>query len=141
MLVTERLLRLIFPPAPLVDLRYTHRFGQINKVYGREMYTALVGAPGQAKVYVFEYNATTGAWDEAQVSGGQWTIETPPSILAAESLESHMFFWALSSLKVDGLSLIFRTIELLLRMLSVGLYLSIAVIVTESILKELKTTL
>ncbi|CAM9763265.1 unnamed protein product [Pylaiella littoralis] len=39
---------------------------QINKVYGREMYTALVGAPGQAKVYVFEYNATTGAWDEAQ---------------------------------------------------------------------------
>lgn len=36
-------------------------------MYGREAYTALVGAPGQAKVYVFEYNATTGAWDEAQV--------------------------------------------------------------------------
>lgn len=40
---------------------------QINKVYGREMYTALVGAPGQATVYVFEYNADTGEWEEVQV--------------------------------------------------------------------------
>eukprot|EP00752_Nemacystus_decipiens_P003960 g3626.t1 len=39
---------------------------QINKVYGRDMYTALVGAPGQAVVYVFEYNADTGEWDETQ---------------------------------------------------------------------------
>lgn len=31
------------------------------------MYTALVGAPGQAVVYVFEYNIATGEWDEAQV--------------------------------------------------------------------------
>ncbi|CAM9772123.1 unnamed protein product, partial [Laminaria digitata] len=42
-------------------------FGQaIDKVKGRETYTALVGAPGQALVYVFEYNATTGGWDEIQ---------------------------------------------------------------------------
>lgn len=40
---------------------------QINKVYGREMYTALVGAPGQAVVYVFEYNTVTGDWEETQV--------------------------------------------------------------------------
>ncbi|CAM9122390.1 unnamed protein product, partial [Hapterophycus canaliculatus] len=39
---------------------------QINKVYGREMYTALVGAPGQAVVYVFEYNISSGAWDEQE---------------------------------------------------------------------------
>ena len=31
------------------------------------MYTALVGAPGQAVVYVFEYNTDTEEWGEAQV--------------------------------------------------------------------------
>lgn len=54
-----------------------HACLQINKVYGREAYTALVGAPGQAKVYVFEYNATTGAWDEAQVQHIQSLLLSP----------------------------------------------------------------
>lgn len=40
---------------------------QIDKVYGREAVTALVGAPGQAKVYVFEYNAITTTWNQTQV--------------------------------------------------------------------------
>lgn len=40
---------------------------QIDQVYGREQYTALVGAPGQAAVYVFDYNATEGLWEEIQV--------------------------------------------------------------------------
>lgn len=31
------------------------------------MYTALVGAPGQAVVYVFEHNIDTGQWDQTQV--------------------------------------------------------------------------
>ncbi|CAM9102436.1 unnamed protein product [Scytosiphon promiscuus] len=39
---------------------------QIDKVYGREMFTALVGAPGQALVYSFEYNTSSGAWDETE---------------------------------------------------------------------------
>lgn len=64
------------PPSPLPNLllftpyvfaHVPHRSGQINKVYGREMYTALVGSPGQAVVYVFEYNADTEEWDEVQV--------------------------------------------------------------------------
>lgn len=42
---------------------------KIGKVYGTETYAALVGAPGQATVYVFEYDATTGAWEETQVRG------------------------------------------------------------------------
>lgn len=50
-----------------VFVHFPHRSKQISKVYGREMYTALVGAPGQAVVYVFEYNVDTGEWDEVQV--------------------------------------------------------------------------
>ena len=36
-------------------------------MYGREKYTALVGAPGQAVVYVFEYDESTEEWNQAQV--------------------------------------------------------------------------
>ncbi|CAM9635564.1 unnamed protein product, partial [Choristocarpus tenellus] len=43
-------------------------FGQaIDKVYGQAKYTALVGAPGQAAVYAFEYDADSGEWNETQI--------------------------------------------------------------------------
>ncbi len=42
-------------------------YEKIDKVYGREMYTALVGAPGQAMVYVFEYDVSTQEWNQAEV--------------------------------------------------------------------------
>ena len=40
---------------------------KVDKVYGQESYTALVGAPGQAAVYVFEYSTILKEWKETQV--------------------------------------------------------------------------
>ncbi|CAM9590131.1 unnamed protein product, partial [Discosporangium mesarthrocarpum] len=88
-------------PSVVSDGAHFGQAVQIDKVYGRDHHTALVGAPGQASVYVFEYDNETGTWNETQARNT--SLSFLPRVLQVDevNLPEHGF-GGTNGLSLDG---------------------------------------